>query len=136
MRVLKREDVELPTELNQEEFNAKARELASTHEQLGIEREGQKQTKSEMKARLEELEQQRTELARIVRERKELRLVAVEHHANDARGVVEFVRMDTGEVYAHRPLTPADRQLTLLETAGSVVKGPKGSSTAADSTKH
>ena len=134
MRVLKRLQESLPTELTQEEFNAKARELAETHEALALEREAQKETKAGMKLRIEELEQKRTQLARIVQRRKEERLVDVEVHANDTRGVVEYVRMDTGEVYTHRPLQADERQLTLLEGGGEGGKG-KARPTP-DSTKH
>lgn len=115
MGILKRAQLELPTELSQDEFNLRARELAETNEELTIERETQKEAKAGMKLRLEQLEQKRTELARIVKSRKEPRLVDVEHHANYARGVVEYYRMDTGAMYGHRPLTADDRQLKLLE---------------------
>lgn len=133
MRVLKREELSLPTELTQDEFNLKARELAETHEALAFEREGQKEAKAQMKARLEELEKKRTELARIVKTRKEDRLVEVQEHANDARSIVECVRMDTGEVYTQRPMAPGDRQLTLLDGGA---KGPKGGRRPTTDTTH
>ena len=133
MRVLKREELSLPTDLTQDEFNLKARELAETHEALAREREAQKETKAQMKARVEELEQKRTELARIVKARKEDRLVDVEEHANDERGIVECVRMDTGEIYTQRPLAAGERQLTLLEGG----KGPKSTRRSpTDTTQH
>jgi len=116
MRVLKREQIELPTELTQDEFNLRARELADANHELVTEREFQKEAKGAMKLRLEKLEQKRTDLARIVRARTEPRLVDVEHHADYTHGVVEFYRMDTGTKYGHRPLTADDRQLKLMET--------------------
>lgn len=131
--VLKRGELSLPTELTQDEFNVKARELAATHEAIALERETQKETRTELKRRMEELEQKRSHLARIVRDRREDRLVEVEEHANYARGVVEFVRLDTGEVYGTRPLTGDDRQLKLLG-ADSAKKETKGQ--PAESTKH
>ena len=115
MRVLKREQIELPTELTQDEFNLRARELADANHELVTERESQKEAKGAMKLRLEKLEQKRTDLARIVRARTEPRLVDVEHHADYTHGVVEFYRMDTGTKYGHRPLSADDRQLKLME---------------------
>lgn len=115
MRVLKRLQQSLATELTQEEFNARAAKLAETHEALALEREIQKEQKADMKHRLEVLEKQRTELARVVRSKKEDRIVDVEWHADDRKAVVQLVRMDTGEVYETRPMQAAEKQLSLLE---------------------
>lgn len=111
MRILKRETERLLVELTQPEFNAKAKDLAEKHEQLAILREVQKERKAEMKLELEAIEQERTELARVVQRRAEERDVEVEMHADDARGVLSYVRMDTGEVYRERPMGAGERQL-------------------------
>lgn len=119
MRVLKREAQLLATELTPEEFTAKARALAETHEKLALERETQKEAKADMKQRLEELEQKRNTLARIVQRGKEDRLIDVEIKADDAQGIARVVRLDTGEVVEERPLSVGERQLGL-----SLVPGP------------
>lgn len=113
MRVLKRETQLLATELTPEEFTAKAVALAETHEKLALERELQKEAKADMKQRIEELEQKRNTLARVVQRRKEDRLVDVEIKADDAQGIARVVRLDTGEVVEERPLSAGERQLGL-----------------------
>lgn len=133
MRVLKRLQEVLATTLTPEEFNARAMKLAETHEALALEREVQKEQKAEMKLRLETLEKQRTELARVVRSRKEDRVVDVEWHADDRKGVVELLRMDTGEVFETRPMKAAEKQLDAFEPAPGA--GAAGAKTTA-STKH
>jgi hypothetical protein len=133
MRVLKRLQETLATTLTQEEFNARAGKLAETHEALALEREVQKEQKAEMKLRLETLEKQRTELARVVRSRKEDRVVDVEWHADDRKGVVELVRLDTGEVFETRPMKAAEKQLDAFEPEPA--PGAAGAKTTA-TTKH
>lgn len=123
-RVLKRGTETLPTELTKDELLAKAAELAEVHERLALEREAQKQTKADLKARLEELEQRRNELARVVQRKKEDRVVDIEIHANDGKGVVEYLRMDTGEVYTTRPLSADERQLSILGPPAVVALPP------------
>lgn len=133
MRVLKRLQETLATKLTPEEFNARATKLAETHEALALEREVQKEQKAEMKLRIESLEKQRTELARVVRSGREDRVVDVEWHADDRKGVVELVRMDTGEVFETRPMKAAEKQLDAFEpppAAGA------GSAKTTASTKH
>jgi hypothetical protein len=90
----------LATKLEPEEFTAKARALAETHEKLALEREQQKETRADMKKRIEELEQKRNSLARVVQRGKEERLVDVEVQALDDQGIARTVRLDTGEVVA------------------------------------
>lgn len=113
MRVMKVEQQLLATKLEPEEFNAKARALAETHEKLALEREQQKETRADMKKRIEELEQKRNSLARVVQRGKEERLVDVEVQAIDDQGIARTVRLDTGEVVEERPLAAGERQLGL-----------------------
>lgn len=87
MRVMKVEQQLLATKLEPEEFTAKARTLAETHEKLALEREQQKETRADMKKRIEELEQKRNSLARVVQRGKEERLVDVEVQALDDQGI-------------------------------------------------
>lgn len=119
MRVMKVEQQLLATKLEPDEFNAKARALAETHEKLALEREQQKETRADMKKRIEELEQKRNSLARVVQRGKEERLVDVEVQALDDQGIARTVRLDTGEVVEERPLAAGERQLGL-----SLVPGP------------
>lgn len=119
MRVMKVEQQLLATKLEPEEFTAKARALAETHEKLALEREQQKETRADMKKRIEELEQKRNSLARVVQRGKEERLVDVEIQALDDQGIARTVRLDTGEVVEERPLAAGERQLGL-----SLVTGP------------
>lgn len=88
-------------------------ELADIELQLSDLKAGLDETKKEAKERAEELEARRAMLAKVVRERSELRPVQVETIADFTRNMAQLVRLDTGEVWATRALAPAERQEVL-----------------------
>ncbi len=121
MRILKRGTEVLWVELTAAEFHAKAKELAEKQEELQLERDSQKEQKTEMKRRLELIEGARAELSRVVRKGAEEREVQIELHADDKRGVLQYVRMDTGEVFKERPLADGERQLNAFDAPADPV---------------
>lgn len=62
------------------------------------------------------------QLLRAVAERADYRTVDVRHHRNEAGGLMETVREDTGEIVRSRPFTPDERQIGLfpVEESGQV----------------
>lgn len=113
MRCLRKGPQTLSCPLTQSEFDSRAQELARTHEAIGGEMAAQDFARKEGKLRLTELEEKRDRLAKVVRERAEERTVEIELHADDVRGTVMCVRMDTGECYDERPINASERQLAM-----------------------
>ena len=136
MRNLKRGTEVLWVDLTPAEFNAKAKELAEKQEELSLERESQKEQKTEMKRRVELIEQARAELSRVVRKGAEEREVQIEQHADDKRGVLQYVRMDTGEVFKERPLQDGERQLSAFDAPDGSVTVTTTASGTRSITKH
>lgn len=104
----------LPVLLNAEELLTKASLLSAKVHELAMEEEDQKDTKAAMKKRVDELNREITDVARIVREKAEPRPVEVHESKNYTRRIVEIVRVDTGEVIDSRPMTEQERNVELF----------------------
>jgi hypothetical protein len=109
-RILKKGDELLSCPLATEEFEDRATRLAIVHEAYKVELDNQDMAKKEMKLALAKLEEERDQLARVVKRRAEDRTVAVELRANDLKGTVYTLRLDTGEVINERPMKDDERQ--------------------------
>lgn len=104
----------LPCSLNEEELLAKGAVLSAKMREREREQADQKEAKLAMKTRLEELEQEILDVARVVREKRELRPVEVKEEKNYPRRIVEFVRVDTGQVIDSRPMHESELNVELF----------------------
>lgn len=104
----------LPVCLNEVELLTKAALLSAKVQELATEEDDQKDAKAAMKKRLDDLNRDITDIAKIVREKAEPRPVEVHESKNYARRIVEVVRVDTGEVVDSRPMTEQERNVDLF----------------------
>lgn len=103
----------LPVRLTEEELLKKGGELAATVQDISSEESRQQDIKSQLKAKLAELEARRSNLAITVSRKEEHRDVEVDIFHDYQRGVVEDVRRDTGEVVSRRVMRDDERQQPL-----------------------
>lgn len=103
----------LPVRLTEEELLKKGSELAATVQDIASEESRQQDIKSQLKAKLAELEARRSNLAITVSRKEEHRDVEVDIFHDYQRGVVEDVRRDTGETISRRVMNEEERQRAL-----------------------
>lgn len=112
----------LPVKLTQAEMEIRAQELATAEatlsgSEMALEHEVER-TKAAKKSIENDIATHRAEvgrLARVVRERREDRDVIVTEAPDYDRGVIETVRVDTGEVIGTRGMTDLERQINIFE---------------------
>lgn len=104
---------DLPCKLTESELKEFGRKLAVKCEDIAAEESRQKDQKSEMKARLDGMESERSILALVVRRQEEQRDVECEEEFNYESGKVTVSRTDTGEELRVRPMTNEERQQPL-----------------------
>lgn len=102
--------LDLPCRLTEAELIDRGQSLAATREQYRDVQQAAKDAAKEFRDRLATIEAELDRLAEIVRERHEPRPVRCELRPDYQRGVVDTVRLDTGEVASSRALTEAERQ--------------------------
>lgn len=103
----------LPCKLTEAELKEFGRKLAVKCEDIAAEESRQKDQKSEMKARLDGMESERSIFALVVRRQEEQRDVEVEELFDYEAGKVIQTRLDTGEEIRVRPMTNEERQQPL-----------------------
>ena len=101
-KVIKKVNKYLACKLTDEELRAKSDELAQTVQDTANEETRQTDLKSQMKAKMTELQSRQTQLASHISRREEYRDVQVEILLI-GEGKVKEVRTDTGEVLITRP---------------------------------
>jgi hypothetical protein len=104
----------LSCELSQEELLEAGSQLASTIQDIAAEEDEQASVKSEMKARLTELEAKRTQLAIKVQRKQEWRTIEVQRELDFEEGMYREIRTDTGDVIFEREITDEERQEKLI----------------------
>lgn len=100
----------LACRLTEEELLQKGQQLAEAVEDIQSEERRQTDIKASMKARLTALEARRDEVSVAIRRREEERDVEVDIWHDFARGIVQDIRRDTGEVIHYRPMSDDERQ--------------------------
>jgi hypothetical protein len=103
----------LPCKLTDAELKEFSRKLAVKCEDINAEESRQKDLKSEMKARLDGMESERTQLAICVRRQEEQRDVECDEAFDYELGKVTVTRNDTGEEIRVRAMTTEERQQSL-----------------------
>lgn len=113
-KVIKKINKYLACKLTDEELRAKSDELAQTVQDTANEETRQTDLKSQMKAKMTELQSRQTQLASHISRREEYRDVQVEIILV-GDGKVKEVRTDTGEVLITRPGREDELQMVLSE---------------------
>ena len=109
--------MELPVKLTDEEVRLKGEKIARRLKDRENLEEERKAAAKAAKEEIGELDAEIIELRDEVRERREMRDVQVSDEKDWGRKIVRTLRLDTGEVVASRPMTPAELQqhLKLVE---------------------
>lgn len=105
----------LPVRLTEPELRARGDELAEKVRDRRLLDEQRKDTARDYRERLEVMDEQIGELARAVRDRTEDREVNIREEPDFKRGVMQIVRLDTGETVRERVLEEGERQGNLLD---------------------
>lgn len=114
---------ELSCELNDVEWQNRARELAQAHKETEQQKERKKSIMAELGADVKIAEAKETKLANIVATRSEQREVTVEIVYDYEKGRVTKSRTDTGDQIDDREMTDDERQSQLeLIDANEVIE--------------
>jgi len=113
----------LPCKLTQDELLICGNDLASVIQDIKMEEDEQVNIKSEMKARLTELESRKTQLAIKLTRKEEWRPVEIERKLDFEDGKYREIRADTGEVIFEREISDDECQEKLIiDDAGPLVE--------------
>jgi hypothetical protein len=104
----------LPVDLTEPELRAYGDEMARIWRALEETEERKKAAAAEFSAEIRGLRSEIQLLSRKISSRSEDRGVDCVERPDFARDVVDIVRLDTGEAVGSRPMTAADRQLSLV----------------------
>lgn len=114
----------LPVELTKEEIFARGKELARTKDahtaasaKLEQAKLAAKSAKEQINSEIKEAEEEMRRLARAIRSGREDRDVEILDKPDFKKGVMNIVRLDTGELVRTRGLTEAERQRSLFKGA-------------------
>jgi hypothetical protein len=105
----------LPVKLNDQELRDRAKLLGEKITAKAELEEAKKASASEFKLKIENVDLEIYTLGHVVTKGEEHRPVPVTKRANHERGLVEFVRLDTGEVYSSRAMSHDERQAGLFD---------------------
>lgn len=103
----------LPCRLTDAELLDRADQLSVVVQETSAEEARQTDLKTQMKARLTELDSKKTRLAITIGRKEEYRDVEVELMADIQAGTVTVYRMDTSEAIETRPMSEQEKQATL-----------------------
>lgn len=103
----------LPVKLTDEELRERGDSLAAVIQDINAEENRQVDMKTQMKARITELDAKQTQLAITISRREEYRDVTVDIYHNYDALKVETVRRDTGECIHRREMTQDELQRPL-----------------------
>lgn len=111
----------LPVRLTKSELLERGNSLALAREHYTRQRGEAKAAAAVAKADLEEIEGEVDRLAGIVRAKAEPRPVETRVVRDYERGVVDTVRLDTGELVRTRAMTEQERQIRIFDDGEEVV---------------
>ena len=125
MKVIKKQERNPPCKLTDAELREKARELATTVQEISAEEDRAKNIKDQLKATMSELSSRQTRLAGEVARGEVYRSVDVEYRIEDAGDIIQEVRLDTKETLISRPARDEERQMALIDQKEPVVRRKK-----------
>ena len=114
---------QLSTELNDVEWQNRARELADAHKATEATEENKKSIMAELNADLKVAKAKESKLANIVANRREIREVTVEVTYDYEKGVVIRKRTDSDEEISRRDMTTTERQSGLFDELDEAEEG-------------
>lgn len=118
----------LLTKLTDEEVNARAGEMARAYADRDAAKTKHSAAVAERKAAVDAAETRLKDLARVVNDRAEHRVVDCEEREDNATLEILTLRLDTGEVLGRRPMTPEERQKKIFDI--SAAKGKRAAKDA------
>jgi hypothetical protein len=105
-------ELELPCDLTEEEIQHRAQQLGATIAEYDDVESAKKDAMKEFGERLGELRGRMRRFSLVIRTKSEQRIVKCLVNFNDPTvGIKRIVRLDTGEIYAERPMTDEERHL-------------------------
>lgn len=124
---------ELSCELNDVEWNNRARELADAHKEVAFQEQRKKDITKELGHDVAMAKTKESKLADTVATRRELREVTVEVKYDYELGTVTKTRTDTNEVISTREMTDNERQAELeFQDANDVIEEGRAAERAED----
>ncbi len=117
----------VPVKLNAEEYRQRAQRYQGIDREIAAIDKAKAKATSEFAAKKKALEAEKETLARVVELGEEERPVECREERNAERGIIEFVRVDNGEIAGSRPMSAHEKQLTIPgseHTATVVEEGP------------
>lgn len=115
---LEKISMELSCELNDVEWQNRARDLADAHKKTEAQKQRKKDVMADLNADLKMAETFETKLANVVATKREQRDVIVEVVYDYVAGFVINTRTDTNEVISRREMTTNERQSALFDHEG------------------
>jgi phosphorylcholine metabolism protein LicD len=109
-KTLKTLSEDLPVDLTQDEQRETGAQIASLIDELATHAAHEKQVKSSLKARKDELTSRVTAMSMRLNQKKKLAPVEVRVEADFREGVVRYYRTDTNAEIRTRPLEATERQ--------------------------
>jgi hypothetical protein len=106
--------LDLPVHLTERELLERGDALVKQFDDLDKIEAALSEAKAEAKAAREPVEESIRQLKIQIRTKKEPRPVECKLEPDFANGVMETIRLDTGEIVTARPLAPEERQESLL----------------------
>lgn len=106
---------ELSCELNDVEWDNRAREMAEAQEKAEAEEQRKKDVMKQLNADVATAKAKVSKLANIVATKREQRDVVVDVKYDYSKGVVTHTRTDTGQVIKNREMTTMERQGGLFD---------------------
>lgn len=100
----------LPVKLDMLETQQRAKELAELLHKIETSEDAEAERRRQSKDAMESMKTKASELGRIVRTGQESRPTLVTEHANTERWTMDYIRLDTGEVYESRPMSATERE--------------------------
>jgi len=110
--------VELPFDLTDDEVRERGQEQAKLLAEKADVEQRKKDTAKEFKDRIEGLDEQIGKLVDVIQTGRELRPVSCEWVADNARALMNLVRLDFGTVVQSRPMTDAEKQRAMFASVG------------------
>lgn len=110
----------LPCKLTHEEQRIKGLELAEQDHTLFLKQEERKKVVDGFKTEIEIIESNMTAMARVLRQGFEMRPIECREIYDYNVGIVQMVRLDTGEVVWDRQMNDDERQMTFTSEEDEV----------------
>ena len=121
------EQHDLPCKLTKLELESASKDLVEEIHNRDVVEEERKVTATEFKDKLKAHDLEVSRLAKLIRAEEEVRPVDVDVRRNNEKGIMEFIRTDTGEVVDTREMTDEEQNTDLFADAEEAGEAESGS---------